>query len=158
MVVILWLILNCFGTPQKFIFKNFDWLITKTLINWLNSCFGPRVSAVPLGFRSQRAERRAARRARKEEEEEKKKKPGKESENVEASEGRGGRRRSSGRWARRREHLKELRKTMIQTVKWMEHTQVFFFSFFVACFWGGLVWWKPKENHERKGSFKKKDL
>jgi hypothetical protein len=59
----------------------------------------------------------------------KKKKLGKEGEKAEASEEGGGRRRrrrsSLGRRARRREHLKELGKTMIQTVKWMEHTQVF---------------------------------
>lgn len=52
----------------------------------------------------------------------KKKKLGKESEKAEASEEGGGRRRrrsSLGRRARRREHLKELGKTMIQTVKWI---------------------------------------
>jgi hypothetical protein len=64
----------------------------------------------------------------------KKKKLGNESEKAEASEEGRGRRRSLGRRARRREHLKELRKSMIQTVKWMELTQVFFFSFLVACF------------------------
>ncbi len=69
----------------------------------------------------------------------KKKKLGNESEKAEASEEGGGRRRrrrrsTLGRRARRPEHLKELGKTMIQTVKWMEHTQVFFFSFLVACF------------------------